>query len=223
MTNKFKKALIDSINTEFNDYIPKTEAHTFSPNFEKKMKKLINRRKKPYYKLINTFSKRAACIVFTVIAVSSITVMSVEALRTKFIGFFIQTEKTHSTIKSDDKENCPDTIEEIYKITYDLTGYTIGFENYDEIDRHTTYLKGDIQISFSQHAKPTFDENINTEDAELFDIDINGSDGIFFTDNHNYDSIIWDNGDYIFVLFSNIGKDELIKIAESVQKVEYEQ
>ncbi|NLG03402.1 MAG: DUF4367 domain-containing protein [Clostridia bacterium] len=223
MNDNFKKALTDSINAEFNDLIPETDSHTFSPRFEKKMKKLINQRKKPYYKLINTFGKRVACITLTIIVASSITVMSSEALRTRFKGFFIQIENTHSTIKSDDKANCPDTIEEIYEITYDLSDFTVEFEDYDEYDRHTTYKKGNIIISFYQHSKPSYDVDYNTEDAEIQEIEINEIKGLYFLDNKNYDHLIWDNGDYIFNVNSNIGKDELIKIAESVQKIESEQ
>ena len=43
---------------------------------------------------------------------------------------------------------------------------------------------------------------------------------MYFQDNHNYDCLIWDNGDYIIKLHSNIGKNVLINIAKSVQKVE---
>jgi len=41
-----------------------------------------------------------------------------------------------------------------------------------------------------------------------------------FCDNHNYITVIWDNGDYIISLGSNLGKNALIEIAESVQKAE---
>lgn len=220
--NNFKKALSDSINEEYNKLIPEMEMHTFSPEFEKKMKKLIHRRKKPYYKFVNTVGKRAACITAAFILASSTAIISVEALRTKFPGFFINTKKTHSTIKSEDKTNCPETIEEIYGITYDLNGFTVDFKDYDKYNRNITYKNRDIQLSFEQHAKLSYDEDINTEDAVLHNIEINGSHGIYFLDNHNYDNIIWDNGDYVFLLSSNIGKNELIEIAESVQKVETE-
>lgn len=219
--NNFKKALSDSLKAEYDKFVSVTDdEHTFSPEFEKKMNKLINRRKKPYYKIINTVGKRVACIAIAFIVASSITVMSVEALRKKFIGFFIKTEKTHSTIRSEDTTNCPETIEDIYGITYDLSGYSIEYEDYNLIDRQIAYQNEDIYILFGQHAKPEYDEDVNTEDAEIMEISINDHEGIYFHENHDYDSIIWDNGDYIFTLFSNIGKDELIKIAESVQKVE---
>ena len=65
-----------------------------------------------------------------------------------------------------------------------------------------------------------YDENINTEGADISTININDNEAMYFHDNHQYDCLIWDNGDYILVIYSNIGKDELISIAKSVQKVE---
>lgn len=62
--------------------------------------------------------------------------------------------------------------------------------------------------------------HINTEDAVIESIIINNCEAIYFMDNHNYHHLIWDNGEYVIVIHSNIGKDELISIANSVKKVE---
>ena len=50
-------------------------------------------------------------------------------------------------------------------------------------------------------------------------IDINGNEG-FIVDMVDDYYIAWDNGDYILEIDSNIGKDILIDMANSVQKVE---
>ena len=42
----------------------------------------------------------------------------------------------------------------------------------------------------------------------------------FIYDNHNYHHLIWDKGDYIIEIMSNIDKNTLIDIANSVKKVE---
>ena len=39
------------------------EKITFSPEFEAKMEKLVNKQKKPYYYMINTVAKRVAWII----------------------------------------------------------------------------------------------------------------------------------------------------------------
>jgi hypothetical protein len=60
----------------------------------------------------------------------------------------------------------------------------------------------------------------DAEDADIISIQINGNDGIYFIDNHKYNHIIWDNGEYIIYFSSNIDKNKLIEIADSVQKVD---
>ena len=184
------------------------------------MNKLIKRRNKPYYKIINTIGKRVACVAVVIIVVSSITVMSVDALRNAVADFFISIYETFSTVQSTKDNNAPSTIEDIYEITYNLTDFTLEYEDYTEYSRNTTYVRDDIIIDYKQYTKEMYDENINTENAEITFIDINGYEAIYFIDNHNYSNIVWDNGDYIITLFSNVGKDALIDIAKSVQKVE---
>ena len=61
---------------------------------------------------------------------------------------------------------------------------------------------------------------LNTESAEISTIDISGHDAVYYVDNHQFYHLIWDNGDYIIMIGSNIGRNELIDIANSVQKAE---
>lgn len=61
---------------------------------------------------------------------------------------------------------------------------------------------------------------LNTENAEISTIDISGHDAVYYIDNHQFYHLIWDNGDYIIMISSNIGRNELIDIANSVQKAE---
>ncbi|MBS1404597.1 MAG: DUF4367 domain-containing protein [Oscillospiraceae bacterium] len=51
-------------------------------------------------------------------------------------------------------------------------------------------------------------------------ITVNGKEGyIIRLDDDSY-YISWDNGDYIFDIEGNIGKNQLIEIAETVKKAE---
>lgn len=93
-----------------------------------------------------------------------------------------------------------------------MSGFTIDYEDYNEYSRYTTYIKDDIVIYYEQYTKEMYDENVNTEDAEIATLIINGHEAIYFQDNNQYYTLIWDNGDYIISLGSNIGKDALIEI-----------
>lgn len=220
--DNFRKALYDALTPEYDNLFPDTvEEHVFSSKFEKKMKKLIKRRKKPYYRIINTVGKRVACALLAFLVASSVTVLSVKALREAVADFFISIYEKFSTVQSaDETGTAPEIIEDIYEITYDLSGFTIYYEDYNEYSRYITYIKDDIVIDYEQYTKEMYDKNVNTEDAEISTLIINGHEAFYFQDNNQYYNLIWDNGDYIISLGSNIGEDTLIDIAESVQIVE---
>lgn len=219
--NNFKKALYAALTPEYEKILSeqKTE-HEFSSKFNKDMQKLVKRRRKPYYKLINTVGKRVACIAIAFLVASSITILSVEALRNAVADFFVSIFEKFSTVQPIEDDSAPLIIEDIYEITYDLNEFTIDYEEYDDYSRYITYIKDDIAIFYEQYTKYMYDVNINTEDAEISTLIINGHEAIYFQNNHQYYNIIWDNGDYIISLLSNIDKDILIDIAESVKKVE---
>ncbi len=217
---KFRKALSDALTMDYETSIPDNEEHDFSLKFDKKMEKLINRRNKPYYKMINTMSKRVACVAGIFIIASSVTIVNVDALRNGVADLFVEQNEDHSIIRYEGDDISPSSIEDIYEITYDLSGFDIVYADYDNFSRYTTYIKDDTIIYFNQYVKEFYDVNVNTEDAEISTITINGHEAIYFKNNRQYYHLIWDNGDYIISLSTNIGKDALIDMAESVKKVE---
>ena len=220
--DNYRKAIDAALTPEYNKmlYSP-TEEHVFSPKFEKRMNKLIKRRKKPYYKMINTAGKRVAVIVGFFVIVSFSTIMSVDALREAFKNFFVSFFEKFSIVRSSDESSSPDSIETIYAITSGLDKYTISFQEQDVISNDTVYEDEDGHtIDFCQYVKSAYDTMINAENAVIETIEINGKEAMIYRDNHNYYIIIWDIGDYIITINSNISKDELISIADSVQKVE---
>ncbi len=219
--DNFRKALFDALTPEYKQILDDaSDTHEFSVEFEKKMQKLIKRRNKPYYKIINTVGKRVACIIVIVLLASSVTVLSVDALRNAVADFIVSTYEKFSSIQPVEDDIAPSTIKDIYEITYDLKEYEIYYEDNTEYRRNITYVNNDIEIKFSQCTKDMYDQNVNTEDAEISTISINDKEAVIFLDNQNYYHLIWDNGDYILSVGSNISKNTLIDIAESVQKVE---
>lgn len=219
--NNFEKALYDALSPEYETAMQDVDnEHEFSPKFEKKMKKLINRRNKPYYRMINTVGKRVACAAVMVLVSSSVMIMNVDALKNAFSNFFVSTYEKFSTVQPIEDDTFPTTLEEIYEITYNINDFEIIDNEEDEYRRDIFYLKDDTVIYFSQETKNKYNHDVNTENAEILTIDINGNEAIYFIDNNDYCHIIWDNGDYIISLGSNIDENALIQMAKSVQKVE---
>lgn len=224
MTEKeYKQCIAQALCPEYEGLLSEEVVeHTFSPEFEEQMDKLIKRRRKPYYSMINTVGKRVAVIILVFFIVSFTTVMSVEALRKPFLKFITNMFSTHSEIKSDpdDSKEYPKTIERKYGITKGIEDYTKSVEEQRSDVIFIDYTNGKNVISFEQHVVDGFAGYYNTEDATIEHIDINGHDAIGWIDNHNYYTLIWNNGEYVIEISSNIGKYELIETAKSVQKVE---
>ena len=221
MSKNFRNALFDTLSPEYEEKLSaQTSEHEFSAKFDKNMEKLIKRRSKPYFKLINTLGKRVACAAAALVIVSSVTILSVDAFRESFANLIVNVYEKFSAVSPDESSAAPDTIEDIYEITYDLSDYKIEYEEYDEHIRNITYTSDDTYIDFLQHTKKDYNVKLNTEGAEISTVNIGEYEAMYYLDNHNYDTLIWDNGDYIIRLSSNIGKDELIDIAKSVKKVE---
>lgn len=219
--DKFRRALAAALIPEYINSIPQMQPHEFSPEFERKMNRLIRRQRKPYFKLINTVGKRAACIAVCIIIAVSATALTSEAVREKILSFFVNTNPKNSSLTVESDTDAPDTIEEIYAITYDLSDYEIYYEEYNETKRNIVYQKDDVFVNFTQYTKERYENfGLNTEGAPVETIMINDYEAIYFGDNHNYHHLVFNNGDYIFYILTNIDKNELIDIAASVQKVE---
>lgn len=201
------------------------EPHEFSPMFEAKMNKLIRQRKKPVFRVSRRFLQPAvalACVfalMFSPNALSTIDV-KVNAEISTIANIVVLSYDDHSQLKAVDVDKAPQTLENIYTITYDLSDYTIIKNNYHENFHNIYYKKGDSYIYFYQYVKRTVDNfDINTEDAVITTEMINDKEAIFFLDRFGDYFAIWDNGDYIFSLNAGTDKETAIKIAESVQKV----
>lgn len=219
--NNLKLALTELMYKEADELMVEYESYEFSPEFEEKMEKLIKRRRKPYFRMINTVGKRVACIAACAFIVSSASLMSVDAVREAVFGFIMNIFEDHSDISFEDDGKHPDTIQDIYEIGYDMSDYEISFEVNNDKMRSVEYMdnKGN-SIVFEQYVEDAFNLRINTEDATVSHIDLNGYDAMYYYDNNSFNNLIWDNGQYIFYISSNLTKEKTISVAESVQKVE---
>lgn len=227
MTDRqFDVFLENTIKNFGEDYIEFSEEtiipHTFSKRFERKMARLIRQQKSFYFPMIRTPIRRTVTIMVTVIIILSTTVISVSALREAFIRFITEIFDTHTEVQAIQDDTAPESFEDIYVITNIPDGFEIVFQN-DNIEETpvlmTEYRNGQQRIIFNQCIKSQYDVNINTEGYEMIQIDINGSEG-FMVNMVDDVCIVWDNGDYILEIDSNIGKDILIDMINSVQKVE---
>lgn len=190
----------------FPDDVPK---HDFSKQHEEKMKEILQDKRndtkhKPSRKVI-TFLILAAIIM----AVAT-TAFAVPASREYIVKKFTD----HS------EYNVEDTSGFEY-VTYLKTNYIpAGFE---KTEQHITdgfyietYNNGDKHFSVNKYIINTT-IGYDTEQYESEKIKINGIDAIYYSSDDKLDRIIFNNSEYIFMVSGNIGKDELVKIAQNVE------
>lgn len=228
MTDLEFEQYIASIIKEYGtDYIDEmlinNTPHKFSSEFERKMDILTGRNSRK----IKLTSKNLIIAITAVLTALFIMAMSVSAIRESFINFFIKIFDTHSVVQSVDDTKSPLDFTDKYEITADMSDYKLLDIREHLSELEYIYENENCTIYFTQYIKKYYDIAINTEGYYIETIYINGYEG-FYVDmyNQNGQIIIWDNGDYVLsVLVScndeyDFGKNELIDVANSVQKVE---
>ena len=189
----------------------------FSPDFEKSMQRLIKRQKKPYFKLINTVAKRVAIIIAAIIIALTSTVLSVDSLREKIKNFVIETFSNFSIISQVEPSSNTEVIEEYYIPSYIPTGYEISQKTRGTIDSFILYKNnnGDI-IYFTQINLNYKQAYIDTQDCIIEEID-----NYLFIKKENTNRIVMyfndKNYSYEIVSFEGLPKEELIKMATSLE------
>lgn len=192
---------------------------TFSAEFERKMQRLINMEKKPYYYLINTVGKRVACIVIAaLIALTSIT-FGVKAIREAVIDFFVETFEKFSIVgfKDEDIPSQLDYIETYYTPTYIPEGYELETDEQLKTNRRIKYVFNNNYISFKQNRISIDDTYIDTEISEVQEVIVLEHKAIYLKKDKIM-MLYWNDINYSYLIQceGEIEKEELIKIAESI-------
>lgn len=152
------------------------------------------------------------------------------ALLTGFMTVFIS-EKIHGTVYSDhtqlfavDTKNCPTTIE----CEYYLPELPEGFEMTEYIPATEVVFKvyeNNIsqRIVLTQYAKNAFSSLFDNERHNFEEIEINGRYGVWVAPKYSEEiesTVVWDNGDYILQIDSNLSKDIILNLAKSAKVLE---
>lgn len=201
--------------------------HRFSRSFERRMKKLlkggvpeaaVKGRRIPPRKLL--------LIAAIAVALAAVLMGATFAVYKLWDNYRVEDHSLYSMLYITDIENSPKMLYEYYRLGADMSEYEIKTVFADEYFKTVDYTKnnGDqiVVITFSQTTKEHSEQFfINTEDAIVMptEIVINGCQGFFMEAYNNIKYVMWDNGDYIMHIdASGISKNELITLAESVEK-----
>lgn len=194
---------------------------SFSPAFEKKMRKLIKAYDHPH---MLTGSKRRITTIILVAIISCLIAGTVYAAREQIIEIFTKVyEKFTAVYYVTENENVSylDEIEKIIEIGYIPEGYELYGEpdNFGYAYTCTYRNEENKELMFDQAVlTENGHHNVDTEGGDPpTDIYIGDIKGIYFKNGKGYHCVIWNTQKYYICVWGNgVSKEELIKIAESV-------
>ena len=217
MNEKFIMALREAMYIDCErvlNNLPDVEPN-FSLEFEKKMQKLIKRRSHSYYPLIATAGRRAVCIIAAVIIIAAAP-LSVKAVRDAVKEFVIKIFSDHQNVAvSTIAENAPETIEEVYTIDVP-DGFELEGDYSTENMINLVYRNGDKYIKFKQSVASMFHANIDNERTTMGILLIDEIEYQLYDYGNEYE-IIWKNKDYVFNIYSNIDKENVLELCKSTK------
>lgn len=187
------------------------EEIVFSAAHNEKMRKIFQReRRKRLLASASKWSKRCACILLVIVSVASVSVMSVDAWRSKVMSFIFD-PKAPNTDFSFNAESYSDSkisigyIPENFNLTYydDENGMALSFENGD--------LYFDIHIDSAEGSV-----GIDTEDAVIEELTIQGYKAIY-SSNKRVNILLWNDEKDVYTICGNIDKEDMLKIGESIK------
>lgn len=191
----------------------KEEKVDFSEIHKKKMNRLFAKQKnKENIICISRITKKIAIVLFLFITISFTLIFSVQAWRAKFLNYIM--EKTDSYIEFDfDVKN-----------SYSNDRVNLLYVP-DNFEKSKESMVGDVMITKFNNEKDYFciqvssvegKMQVDVEDSEIEEIIGENSD-IMIIKKAEKISLVWQDGFYSYVLYGNIEKEELLKIAYNVK------
>lgn len=165
-------------------------------------------------------SNKAAIFLLILLGAISVTSLSVEAQRLQLFEYFTEIKEEFMRIyRSDEITSLSDPeldINHYYYPTVSPKGYSFHVYNKARDVITMTYSNGVDTFVFIQ-CETTGDYNLDTEDAEIIEIEIGGNRGYLIT-KKNKTILFWHDYKNEFIIKGSISGDEAIRIAESLNR-----
>ena len=206
--------------------LPKPEEceATFSRRFERKMKKIIRRVDHPVRYWVQ---KSVACFLVTVLLGSSCLLALSSEARAIFLGWIREIREGWSVYHYIGEEK--DSLEGItYHPTWVPDGYEVVAEYSDPWHLNIEYQNADEELATFSYAMytETMEAQVESDGAEVKHIFVNGHPADLYLDPNLGDAnvLVWMNDDIgaLFSISASFSSDEIIKMAESVERQEVE-
>ena len=197
--------------------MPSTEEVVISPKIEQRMQKLIERRKNPLWKFVNTPIKRlvAACLVIIILCGA---LMSFRPIREPVVEFFVNIYERFTELFSSQSDFSPNKIEETKTFTYVPKGYELESTTNNHIAVTTIWKNKDgKKLELNQGIK-NGSVSFDTENAEYGILNNNGIE-VFYSFKNGLSSYFWvdESYDYSIICYDELPIEEILKMIDSLK------
>ncbi len=191
--------------------------HEFSKRFERRMGKLIRRGKTGSPVGAIAFLRRHMVAFVAAIIILFASAMSVSAVRAAVFEFITEVYEKFTHIFFNESRSSSDSAGEF--IVRRPSFIPEGFELVDEKTAGPVllvYEKGSDYISYSQQRVEDVSMDINTEGAELEELEFKGLPAKYYS-NQGVQNLLWYDDEYLYMVSSTLDRDAVFRIAESVE------
>lgn len=191
--------------------------HEFSKRFERRMGKLIRRGKTGSPVGAIAFLRRHMVAFVAAIIILFASAMSVSAVRAAVFEFITEVYEKFTHIFFNESRSSSDSAGEF--IVRRPSFIPEGFELVSEKTAGPVllvYEKGSDYISYSQQRLEDVSMDINTEGAELEELEFKGLPAKYYS-NQGVQNLLWYDDEYLYMVSSTLDRDTVFRIAGSVE------
>ncbi|MGI6553186.1 MAG: DUF4367 domain-containing protein [Bacillota bacterium] len=191
--------------------------HEFSKRFERRMGKLIRRGKTGSPVGAIAFLRRHMVAFVAAIIILFASAMSVSAVRAAVFEFITEAYEKFTHIFFNESRSSSDSAGEF--IVRRPSFIPEGFELVSEKTAGPVllvYEKGSDYISYRQQRVEDVSMDINTEGAELEELEFKGLPAKYYS-NQGVQNLLWYDGEYLYMVSSTLDRDTVFRVAESVE------
>lgn len=208
--------LVDIELAEFNKYnnIP----HEYSDEFKKRLKKVFLREKiKHACKTVTVWGRRVAVCFIIVAMLALVACATIEPLREKIANAFVTWYEKYSIVSYEQTN----IVTEFKLPTNIPNGFNVIYRN--ENDTSCIIIYENSEMNRFVYTGDKINDNVNwlvdNEGVTMEEVDLNGTKAVYFKPLNEYDVhlIMWEDGNYVYTVDTDISKEELINFAESIK------
>ena len=191
--------------------------HEFSKRFERRMGKLIRRGKTGSPVGAIAFLRRHMVAFVAAIIILFASAMSVSAVRAAVFEFITEAYEKFTHIFFNESRSSSDSAGEF--IVRRPSFIPEGFELVSEKKAGPVllvYEKGSDYISYRQQRVEDVSMDINTEGAELEELEFKGLPAKYYS-NQGVQNLLWYDDEYLYMISSTLDRDTVFRIAGSVE------